>query len=145
MTDLDGVMPPPAASYALDPVHTFAEFRVRHLIVGKVCGRFDSIGGDFDITDDPEHLFGDVEVRIAAASIEARDKDLRSARFFDVENFPTITFRVNGGAKAEANVWTVSGDLTIRHITRPILVLESGDAGGPNVEIGVDLEAVLGD
>jgi len=187
VTDLnDGVMTPPTGSYALDPVHTFAEFRVRHLVVGKVCGRFDSISGDFVIGEDAEHLFGHVEVRIDAASIdtnvEARDEDLRSARFFDVENFPAITFRGTGSSKVAVNVWTVSGDLTIRHVTNPItlevtvrgakpnahgqvkvgltatahatradfdltteLVQESGGAGGPDVEIEVDVEAVLRD
>jgi polyisoprenoid-binding protein YceI len=106
VTDLnDGVMPPPAGSYAFDPVHTFAEFRVRHLIVGKVRGRFDSISGDFVISHDPANFFGHVEVR-----------------FFDVENFPAITFRGSGGTQAAANVWIVSGDLTIRHITRPIIL-----------------------
>jgi polyisoprenoid-binding protein YceI len=179
-------MPPPGGSYALDPVHTFAEFRVRHLVIGKVRGRFDSISGDFAITDDPEHLFGHVEVRIDAASIdtnvEARDDDLRSARFFDVENFPVIRFRGSGSSKVAISVWTVSGDLTIRHVTHPItlevtvrgarpdahgqvkvgltataratradfeltteLMQESGDAGGPDVEIEVDVEAVLRD
>jgi hypothetical protein len=46
--------------------------------------------------------------------------DLRSARFFDVKNFPAIRFRGSGGSKVAISVWTVSGDLTIRHVTHPI-------------------------
>jgi polyisoprenoid-binding protein YceI len=182
--DADDVIPPPAGKYVLDPMHTFAEFRVRHIVVGKVRGRFDSISGEFVVTSDPERLFSDAEVRIDASSIdtnvEARDEDLRSERFFDVGNFPTLTFRSTESRRASANVWTIDGELTIRKITRPVsldatvrgakhdthgntkigltaraslsrsdfeltteLLEESGSAGGTDIEIEVDLEAVL--
>jgi polyisoprenoid-binding protein YceI len=83
-----------------------AQDPVRHLVIGKVRGRFRLGQLGIVIGYDPEHLFGHVEVRIDAASIdtnvEARDEDLRSARFFDVEG--------RGGSRIARNVWTVSGD-----------------------------------
>lgn len=87
---------PPPGLYRSDPMHTFVEFRVKHLIIGRVDGRFDTVEGAFRITDDAERLFDKIEVRVEAASVDtnldARDEDLRSVRFFDVANFPLLTF-----------------------------------------------------
>ena len=82
-----GNLLPTAGEYQIDPVHTFAEFAVQHLIVGLVLGRFDLVSGKIKIAEDP--LLSTVEFNIDTASINthhpARDADLRSPRFFDVE------------------------------------------------------------
>src|SRR6478609_4250009 len=96
-----GLTIPAPGAYRIDPVHTFVDFDVRHLIVGRVRGRFDSFEGEFTVVDDTEQLIGDFEARFDAASIdtkvEMRDKDLRGGRFFDSTAFPTITLRGEGG------------------------------------------------
>ena len=120
----DGLTIPVPGVYDVDPVHTFVVFGVRHLVVGKVRGRFDSFEGDLTIVKDPEQLFGAFEVRFAAASVdtqvERRDRDLRSARFFDAEAFPTATLRGGRARHVTGSQWTVEAELTIREITHPV-------------------------
>jgi polyisoprenoid-binding protein YceI len=114
---------PPPGVYRVDPVHTFAQFGVKHLLVGRVDGRFNAIEGEFEVTDDPERLFDRVDVRIEAASvdtqIEARDEDLRGKRFFDATRFPRLSFHSRTVDRAGEDNWTITGDLTIRDATRP--------------------------
>lgn len=113
---------PVAGEYMLDPAHSFAEFIVQHLIVGQVWGRFDSISGIIRIAEDP--FLSSCEVSIDTASIsthnEDRDKDLRSARFFDVERFPKMAF-FSTKIKAElGGHFTVDGNLTLHGVTCPV-------------------------
>jgi len=100
---------PPAGHYRLDPQHTFAQFGVRHMLVGQVDGRFDSLAGVFVVLDDPDRLFEGIDVRIDAASIDtnvaARDEDLRSGRFFDVASFPELAFRGTESRRLAENGW----------------------------------------
>lgn len=122
-----GVTIPVPGVYQIDPVHTFVDFDVRHLVVGRVRGRFDSFAGEFTVVEEPEQLFGDFEVRFEAASVDTkvkvRDEDLRSPRFFEVATFPTITLRGVDGHHADENRWTLNGQLTIRGVSRPVSLL----------------------
>jgi polyisoprenoid-binding protein YceI len=112
----------PATVWKLDPTHTSVEFSVKHLMISTVKGRFADVEGTVTV---PGDAVGDatVEVVIKAASIdtrnEQRDGHLRSADFFDVEQFPELTFTSTAieGSKDE---FTVTGDLTIRGITKPV-------------------------
>jgi polyisoprenoid-binding protein YceI len=112
----------PATVWKLDPTHTSVEFSVKHLMISTVKGRFADVEGTVTV---PGDAVGDatVEVVIKAASIdtrnEQRDRHLRSADFFDVEQFPELTFTSTAieGSKDE---FTVTGDLTIRGITKPV-------------------------
>ena len=85
---------PAAGTYTLDPGHSSVSFSARHLMVSKVRGRFGVAGGTVTIAEDPE--LSSVEATIDAASVSSgddkRDEHLRSADFFDVEQYPTITF-----------------------------------------------------
>lgn len=114
----------PTGLYRLDPVHTFAVFSVRHAIVGRVDGRFDTIAGSFVVTDDRSAPFDRIEVDIDAASVDtkvdARDDDLRSERFFDVTAFPSLTFRGRGRQRKDGGELEIAGDLTIRDVTQPV-------------------------
>ena len=120
----DGLTIPFAGAYEIDPVHTFVEFSTRHLVVGRVDGRFDSFAGRFAIVEDPEQLFGPFEITFAAASIdtrvEMRDDDLRSARFFDAEAFPDLVLRGGASRHAGHGRWSVESQLTIREVTKPV-------------------------
>ena len=86
---------PVAGVYELDPAHTSVEFVGRHLMITKVRGRFRDVRGQITIAEEPEDSH--VEVEIGATSLSTgnddRDAHLRSPDFFDVESFPTITFR----------------------------------------------------
>ena len=114
------------AQWKFDPPHSSAEFSVRHLGVAWVRGRFMKMSGlaDFEL-DNPE--VGSVEVSIDAASIntgdEKRDNHLRSADFFDVAREPVITFKSTSVKKGEGAQYEVTGDLTMRGITKSVALV----------------------
>ena len=116
-----GRLLPTSGLYALDPVHTFVSFRVQHLVVGQVVGRFDETHGTITLTDDPQLASLDVTVVTKGVSTHnaMRDEDLRSARFFNVAEYPTMTYR-SAKVIAELEGWTVDGSLTVRDVTRPV-------------------------
>ena len=128
---LDGRSLPTPGSYHLDPSHTEVGFKVRHLMVSKIRGRFADVSGIVTIADDP--LESSVEATIGVASLdtrdEGRDEHLRSADFFDVENHATITFRSTGVTHAGGEHYAVAGDLTIRGVTQPV-TLDAKFEGG---------------
>jgi polyisoprenoid-binding protein YceI len=109
-------------TYRIDPEHTNVGFRIRHFF-SKVPGRFNTFEGT--ITLDRQDLSkGSVEITIDASSIDtnepARDKHLRSADFFDAEKHPKIAFRSTEVKKVADNRLKVSGNLTIRGVTKPV-------------------------
>jgi polyisoprenoid-binding protein YceI len=115
---------PPAGEYVVDPVHSFAEFAVQHLVVGQVWGRFNSISGQIRIADEP--LLSTFEFSIDTASIDThhpgRDADLRSPKFFDVQKYPKMTFSSTRIKVEPGGNFTVEGNFTIRAITRKVSV-----------------------
>ena len=122
---------PPSGTFTIDPVHTFVSFRAQHLVIGRVQGRFTGVEGTITIED--EFLKSHAEVSLEAKSINTlfptRDDDLRSANYLDVENFATISFVSTGVAEVPSGQWILSGDLTVRNITRPVnFLFEFGGA-----------------
>jgi polyisoprenoid-binding protein YceI len=122
--DYEGAVIPEPGTYALDPSHTAVEFVARHLMISKVRGAFTDVSGTVNIADRPED--SSVSVSIATASINSGDKTrdghLASADFFDVETYPTISFVSTGVAHAGGEKWNVTGDLTVRDVTRPVVL-----------------------
>jgi polyisoprenoid-binding protein YceI len=121
-----------AGTWAIDPVHSEVSFVVRHLMVSKVRGRFDSFEGTFVTGDDP--LKSSVTASVDLSSIntgqEQRDAHIRSADFFEVEKYPTMTF-ASTGVRAEGGDLFLDGDLTLKGITRPVtFALEVVGFGG---------------
>jgi polyisoprenoid-binding protein YceI len=118
---VDGVELPLAGTYALDVAHTQVGFAVRHMAVSKVRGRFTRFDGAIQIAEDPAQ--SSVNVTIDATTVdtqdETRNNHLRTNDFFDVENNPTWTF-VSTSVVPDGKKWKVTGDLTIRGITRPV-------------------------
>ena len=110
-------------AWRIDAGHSELSFTIRHF-VSRVRGGFGQWSGTI-IVDTTSMGRGSVEVTIQAASIdtqnENRDRDLRSANFFEVEKYPTITFR-STKVEGTANDLTVTGDLTIRGITKPVVL-----------------------
>ncbi len=110
-------------NWQLDPYHTQVEFSAKHLGMMTVRGYFDEVSTTADI--DPEHPeAASVEATISTASIRtnngARDNDLRSSNFLEVEKYPLITFKSTGVSPAGPDAFTLTGDLTIKGNTRPV-------------------------
>jgi polyisoprenoid-binding protein YceI len=114
---------PTTTTWNIDPVHTMAEFKVRHMMITNVKGHFTGVTGVLTL-DEQDITKSHVEVSIDAASINTREADrdthLKSADFLDVEKFPKLTFtstRVTSTGEGELQV---EGDLTIHGVTRKV-------------------------
>ena len=113
---------PVAGVYDLDGAHTSVEFVGRHLMITKVRGRFSDVRGRITIGEEPENSHVDVEIGAASLSSgnDDRDAHLKSPDFFDVEHYPTITFRSTAVTALPDSTWEVVGDLTVRDTTRSV-------------------------
>lgn len=122
MTVTETTTTPAAGTYAIDPSHTHVGFKVRHLMVSKVRGRFADFEGTVTIA--PEPLESSVEVAVQLISIDTRDagrdEHLRSADFFDTANHPTMTFRSTGVRETGGGRYAVDGELSLLGITKPL-------------------------
>jgi polyisoprenoid-binding protein YceI len=124
-----------AATWAIDPGHSAAQFAVRHMVVANVKGQFDGPTGT--VTFDPANIADTlrVEASIDARTINTRnpdrDKDLRSDAFFDVDRFPRITFRSKRAAAGASGRFKLTGDLTMHGVTKEVVL----DVEGPTPEI----------
>ena len=123
-----------AATWEIDPQHSAAHFSVRHLLVSNVRGTFSKVSGAV-VIDDRNITHSSVEATIDASSIDThepkRDAHLKSADFLDVANHPTITFKSKKVEKAGKGKLRVIGDLTIRGVTRQVVL----DVEGPTAAI----------
>lgn len=112
---------PTAGTWTIDPTHTEVAFVARHLMVTKVRGRFTGIEGTIDVAEKPED--SRVSVTLDAPTIttgtEDRDAHLRSPDFLDVETFPEVRF-ASTGVTRNGSGWKLTGDLTIKDITRQV-------------------------
>lgn len=123
-------------AWQLDPYHTQVEFAAKHLGMMTVRGHFADISSTAEI--DPDHPEqASVEVTIQTGSVrthhEARDNDLRSSNFLEVDKYPTMTFKSTGVQVKDAEHFTLTGDLTIKGITHPLAleVLRYGEFNDP--------------
>jgi polyisoprenoid-binding protein YceI len=137
------------ARWEIDLAHSNASFTVRHMMVSNVRGEFTKLAGGVDVVgDDP--TTAKVVVTIDAASINTRepkrDAHLRSAEFFDVDRFPTITFTSKKIERAGEGRLKLVGDLTIHGVTKQVtldveeLTPEVRDPGG-NLRVGAHATA----
>ena len=117
-----GVALPSIGTYDIDAAHTQVGFVVRHMAVSKVRGRFERFSGVLEVAEEPTASTLQVEVDTASIDThdESRDAHVRSADFLDVEQFPSMTFATTGIATARPGEWKVTGDLTIRGVTKPV-------------------------
>jgi polyisoprenoid-binding protein YceI len=129
------LLPVPAAAqsvvWTIDADHSAATFTVRHMLVANVKGEFDGPSGT--VTYDQAHIAETLKVdaTIKAATIRTRnadrDADLRSANFFDVAKFPTLTFKSKKTVAGAAGHFLVTGDLTMHGVTQEVVL----DVEGP--------------
>jgi polyisoprenoid-binding protein YceI len=110
-------------TWNIDPAHTIAEFKVKHMMIANVKGQFSKVSGALTL-DESALENSRVEATIEAASIETRDGQrdahLKSADFFDVQKFPTLHFKSTSMSLVRDGELAVEGDLTIRGVTRKV-------------------------
>jgi len=123
-----------ADNWKIDPNHSTAQFAIRHLAVSTVRGAFTKVSGtgQYDPADPTKTS---IDATIDAASVdtrvEMRDKDLRSPNFFDVEKYPTITFKSKHTEAAGEGKLKMTGDLTMHGVTKEVVL----DVDGPTAAI----------
>src|SRR3990170_1097059 len=119
----------PAESWVLDPAHTGVHFKVRHLMVSWVRGDFEKFSGKV-VYDEKDITKSSAEITIDPASINTRvakrDAHLKSPDFLDAEKHPTLTFRPKRGEPVTDGKLKVTGDLTIRGVTRETVLTIEG-------------------
>lgn len=122
-----------AGTWDLDPVHSHIGFMARHLMVSKVRGKFSKFDVQIVTADNP--LDSTATVSIDTASVdtgnEMRDNDVRSERFLDSADYPTMTFR-STGVTPDGDKYKVTGDLTIRGVTKPVTLDVEVNGFGPD-------------
>ena len=114
---------PTTTTWNIDPVHTMAEFKVRHMMITNVKGHFTGVTGVLTLNEQ-DITKSHVEASIDAASINTREADrdthLKSADFLDVEKFPKLTFTSTRVARTGEGELRVEGDLMIHGVTRKV-------------------------
>jgi len=111
--------------YALDPVHTSVSFRIKHLGVTNVHGRFNDVSGMLSFDEaSPENFSIVIQVKTASVytANTTRDNDLRSPNFFDAEKYPLIEFKSTSVTIVDAETYDVRGDLNLHGVIRPLKV-----------------------
>jgi polyisoprenoid-binding protein YceI len=121
------------STWNIDPAHSTAQFTVRHLAISNVTGNFTKVTGSVVLNEKDttqSQVSASIDVSSVDTRVEARNKDLKSPNFFDVEKYPTIEFKskriASGGGKLQ-----VIGDLTIHGTTREVTL----DVDGPTPEL----------
>ena len=115
--------PIPAGEYKIDPAHSTIGFAVRHYEINWVDGRFKDFEGTIRY-DDKDVTKSSVEFTAKSTSIdtgvEARDKHLRTADFFEVEKYPTLSFKSTRVERKGKDAYVLHGDLTMKGVTKPV-------------------------
>lgn len=118
-------------SWQIDPAHTQVWFSVKHMMFATVKGQFPGVAGELTL-DGQDPAASKIEVQLDAASIdtrnEQRDAHLRSGDFFDVETYPQLTFVSRNVESLGGTKYRITGDLTIRGVTREV-VLDAEETG----------------
>lgn len=147
-TELDterGIVRVPTGTWTIDPVHSSVEFRIKHMMISTVRGRFSEFAGTIEAAPDYHH--SKVRGTVKAASIDTnesrRDNHLRSADFFDVEQHPEITFESTRIEHIKEGDYRVGGELTMHGETHTVEfdVTVQGVSKDPQGQDRVGLEA----
>jgi polyisoprenoid-binding protein YceI len=116
-------------TWNIDPVHSVAEFKVKHMMISNVKGQFPKVTGSLTL-DESNLANSRIETSIEAASIETRDSQrdahLKSPDFLHVEKFPTLSFKSTNISQVRDGELAVEGNLTIRGVTRKVVFTAEG-------------------
>ena len=132
-------VPPTASaveSYRVDNVHSSVIFRIKHMKIAYIYGRFNEISGSFGYdAEDPSKLSIDVEIKAETidTKVKKRDRHLKGPDFFNAKEFPAIRFKSKRSKKDGASRYKVSGDLELHGVSRPVTVVveHTGSGRGP--------------
>lgn len=116
-------------TYQIDPKHSAARFKVRHMMIANVGGEFNSVSGTVDFDEakpDQSRIDASIDANSLHTGDPQRDGHIKGADFFDVAQFPAITFRSTKVAAAGSGSYTVTGDLTLRGVTKPVTLKVEG-------------------
>jgi polyisoprenoid-binding protein YceI len=137
-------------NWALDAAHSSVDFSVRHMMIANVKGSFHNFSATVE-ADPADLTTANIEFTIETSSVDTRNKDrdghLVSADFFDVENYPTMTFRATNIEKTDEGEYNVTGDLTLRGVTKQVtfVVTYEGQGKDPwgNEKVGFSAEGSI--
>jgi polyisoprenoid-binding protein YceI len=137
----------PSAVYNVDPSHSSVGFEVKHMGIATVRGRFGAFEGTIDATGDAPVLQGTVEVGTIDTGDANRDGHLKGPEFFDADQQPKITFHSAATEVGSGGEITLTGEITIKGITKPIEltgeVAENGEDPWGNERIGLELTSAI--
>ncbi|MDQ6873696.1 MAG: YceI family protein [Actinomycetota bacterium] len=122
-----------AGTWAIDPVHSDLSFTVRHMMVSKVRGKFHRVEGQIITAADPLASSATATIDLASFDTgnEQRDNHIRSADFFDIEKYPTMTYR-STAIRASGDGFTVDGELSLHGATRQVPLRVELNGFGPD-------------
>jgi polyisoprenoid-binding protein YceI len=141
----------PTTTWNIDPAHSHAEFKVRHMMISNVKGTFSGLTGALTLDEtDPagSSVTASIPVSTLSTGDAQRDGHLKSPEFFDADKFPALTFKSLTVDRVEGGQYTVSGELTIHGVTKTV----SFDVDGPtppgkdpwgNTRIGISATAKI--
>src|SRR5271170_948202 len=106
-----------AGTWSIDPIHSEVGFSVRHMMVSKVRGRFTTFSGQIVTAEDPTKSSVTAEIDLGSINTgqEQRDEHIKSADFFEVETYPTMTY-TSTGIRVEDGEYVLDGDLTLKGV-----------------------------
>lgn len=122
-----------AGKWSIDPVHSEVGFSVRHMMVSKVRGRFTEFSGELVTGERPEESSVTAEISLSSINTgnDQRDAHIRSADFFEVETFPTMTYH-STSVRVEDGDFVVDGDLTLKGVTKNVPLRLELNGFGPD-------------
>ncbi|WP_066056147.1 YceI family protein [Robertmurraya korlensis] len=138
------------AKWAVDTAHSNVDFSIKHMMIAKTNGAFHAF--DAEIEADPTDLTtANIVFNVDVASIDTRNEDrdnhLRSADFFDVENYPTMTFKSTSIERKDEDEYNVTGDFTLHGVTKSetFVVTYEGQGKDPwgNEKVGFSAEGTV--
>jgi polyisoprenoid-binding protein YceI len=127
-----------AGTWNIDPIHSEVGFSVRHMMVSKVRGRFTAFSGQIVTSDDPTQSTVTAEIDLSSINTgqEQRDEHIKSADFFEVETYPTMTYK-STGVRVEDGEYVLDGDLTLKGVTKTVPLRLELNGFGPDPYGGV--------
>jgi polyisoprenoid-binding protein YceI len=126
------------ATWNIDPVHSEVGFSARHMMVSKVRGRFTNFSGQLVTADDPAQssVTAEIDLKSINTGNEQRDDHIRSADFFEVETYPTMTYR-STGIRVVDGEYILDGDLTLKGVTKSVPLHLELNGFGPDPSGGI--------
>jgi polyisoprenoid-binding protein YceI len=126
-----------ADSFKIDPFHSTILFKVGHFGIGNVYGRFDTFSGTFTLDqNDPSKDAVNVEIKTDSVDTNAskRDTDIKGPDFLNAAQFPTSTFKSTSVKKIDDKTYEVTGDFTLRGVTKPLTLNVQAVGSGPGTK-----------